>query len=484
MLLDPVPFSRAQVQNGSPFKQRALASFVAFLEKKLGGSFVYDSREIPFGRDDLVEPLALAAKLKKAGVADIVAPARTLSDEPPMKKWSVRLAHAKGEDGSWSRGFDRTSDTQALYAAIAEALERHIWTFEKDYFDSPIASTEDEMRNRRTAFLSPSLFAGFSPSQRAENSHLDLRPDAKYLWIRGVSLVSGKRVFLPAQTVGGIHLNCKEPLIRTRVTTGLATWPNKVGARLRGALEAIERDAFMILWANQLVLPRLSLRDLCARSASLRDMVERCERYRLKIHAIRLLTDAPTYVASVILEDMSGSAPRFTIGNKAGPNLASCVEHALFEALGARTTYRLFFLSKNWQEKWKPKTPAEQIGHIDRLYWWSEGDHARGLEFLIAGEEAHAAEAEWEHDADEIHGARIVEWCRAVGYECVSVSLGTSKSNPTPLSVEMVVIPQLQPLHLFENQQALSGARMKEIPQMFGYTPRQKSFSESPHPFC
>ena len=484
MILDPVPFSRAQPSGNSHFKQRALSSFIAFLEKRLGGSFVYDSREIPFNRDDLVEPLALAALLKKAGVADIITPARTLSDEPPMKKWSVRLAHAKSEDESWSRGCDATNDTQALYAALSEALERHIWSFEKDYFDSPIEATEVEMQKRHMTFLSPSIFAGFGPSQRAENPHLDLQSDAKYLWIRGISLISGKKVYLPAQTVCGVHLNCKEPLIRPRVTTGLATWPNKAGARVRGALEALARDAFMILWANQLVLPRLSLNDLRSRSASLRDMVERCKRYRLKVHAVRLLTDAPTHVASVILEDMSGNAPRFTIGNKAGANLASCVEHALFEALGARLTYRFFFLSQNWKERWDPKTPAERIGHMDRLYWWGESDNAKNLEFLIAGDEGRATESEWEHDTDEEHGARIVEWCRARGYECVSVALGASKSNPTSLFVETVVVPQLQPLHLVENQQALFGARLGDIPRMFGYTPRQKSFSESPHPFC
>src|SRR3989344_1804428 len=380
MILDPVLFSRAQPSGNSHFKQRALSSFIALLEIRLGGSFGYASGESPLTRDDLVEPLALAALLKKAGVANIISPARPLSDEPPMKKWSVRLAHAKSEDESWSRGCDATNDTQALYAALSEALERHIWSFEKDYFDSPIEATEVEMQKRHMTFLSPSIFAGFSPNQRAENPHLNLQSDAKYLWIRGISLISGKNVYLPAQTVCGVHLNCKEPLIRPRVTTGLATWPNKAGARVRGALEALERDAFMILWANQLVLPRLSLNDLRSRSASLRDMVERCKRYRLKVHAVRLLTDAPTHVASVILEDMSGNGPRFTIGNKAGANLASCVEHALFEALGARLTYRFFFLSQNWKERWDPKTPAERIGHMDRLYWWGGSDNAKNLE--------------------------------------------------------------------------------------------------------
>ena len=60
-----------------------------------------------------------------------------------------------------------------------------------------------------------------------------------------------------------------------------------------------------------------------------------------------------------------------------------------------------------------------------------ESDNAKNLEFLIAGDEGRATESEWEHDTDEEHGARIVEWCRARGYECVSVALGASKSNPT-----------------------------------------------------
>src|SRR5207253_8679983 len=69
-----------------------------------------------------------------------------------------------------------------------------------------------------------------------------------------------------------------------------------------------------------------------------------------------------------------------------------------------------------FRSAWDPKTPASEIGHIERVYYWGEKDNSRKLEFLIAGEEKEVVTASWENDTEEEHLARIINWCREKGY--------------------------------------------------------------------
>jgi ribosomal protein S12 methylthiotransferase accessory factor len=480
MLFEGIPFAQRRTSDRNTLAERAMDSFLGFIERKLGVTITYDARHIPFGRPDLLEGSRVADTLKQTGVIKSFFPVRSFPDEPPLSLWSAVCGDKKDRSaggGTWK------NDPGALMATLAEALERYVWWEERDYFTSPIRATYNAIQKYGSS-LAPERFAAFSAAQREENPRWKLEPSSSFLWIRGTSLVTGKPTYLPAQTVSGIHnseLFRGEPLIRHRNTTGLATWPTQTGARLAGALEVIEREAYMIMWLNQLVLPRIPLEKVCAQSASLSELIEVCERYRLKVHVIKLLTDAPAHAVCVVIEDASGIAPRYAFGLKARGSLSDAIEGAITEALRARGSYRRFFSVKN---DWNPETPAHKIGHYDRMYYWGVERNAKKLEFLIKGEEHDMALVSWENDTPEQHLKRITDWCHNLGYECVSVSLGTSKKNPMPWSIEMVVMPELQPTHLEENLQKLGGERWKSVPRQFGITPRAEPFSEEPHPFA
>jgi ribosomal protein S12 methylthiotransferase accessory factor len=299
-----------------------------------------------------------------------------------------------------------------------------------------------------------------------------------------MSLVTGKAIYLPAQTVSALSTKeffRGEPLIRHRNTTGLATWPTKTGARLAGALEVIEREAYMIMWLNQLTLPRIPLDKLRAQSARLSEFLDTCERYRFKVHAVKLLTDAPAHAVCVVIEDQSGNAPRFSFGLRAHRSLPDAIEKAMIEALRARRWHRGQIKTGR---TWDVDTPANEVGHLERILYWGVAKNAKKLEFIIQGEESDIDPAPWENNTPEEHLERVVNWCRESGYECVSVSLGTSKKNPTPWSIEMVVIPELQATYLDERSPHLGGKRWRTVPEKFDISPRKEPFSSEPHPFA
>ena len=91
---------------------------------------------------------------------------------------------------------------------------------------------------------------------------------------------------------------------------------------------------------------------------------------------------------------------------------------------------------------------------------------------------------DWDNLNETQHLARITGWCTEKKFECVTVSLGTSKKNPTPWFIEMVVMPNLQHTYLYENMRQLGGSRWQDVPKQFGYVPLDKPFVSAPHPYA
>ena len=476
MIIDAIPAT--QTFKNTHVTERAVASFLKYIEQRLHVSVIRNVRGLP-GAQELLEPFHLGTLLQSAGIIQAFGRVTDFPDEPQTKSW---FAICNDPATNMAGGTTWDNDADALYATLAEALERYIWFTQRDYFLNPTRATASGIQKRGQS-IAPGKIVGFSDEQRADRSHRHLRDDTEYLWIQGTSLIRGDRVYVPAQTVSGIRYlspDIKEPTIRRPTTNGLATWHTQIGARLAGVLEVLERDAYMISWLNQLTLPRFSLDSLCSRDPGLAQHVAVCERYRLKTHVVQLLTDAPTHVVAVILEDMSGNAPRFSFGLRAHRSFPFAVQKATTEALRGRRAYRV------WSNKggtWDMSTPTLEIGHRERLYYWGVPEHAKNLEFLIQGPEIEATPALWENDSEEEHLRRVLRWCAEKSFECISVSLGAAAKNITPLHIEMVVMPELQPTYLTEFTQTFGGTRLKDVPAAFGYTPLKRPFADAPHPF-
>lgn len=483
MIFDTVPYAPVTDETEVPggFKAKHTRNFLLFLERLLRVRIVISAREVFLGRSDLYAQSQLATRLLKAGVIKSIRRVPVWADEPKFISWICQLEPS----GDTAGGASVTDEKQAISAALSEGLERQIWFTQTDYFKEPTKATVAEI-NKRGLYLDPRKFVGFSDEQRNSSPELHMSETDVYLWVKAQSLLHKNEVYVPAQVVTPVinpHKN-NEPIIRSQITTGLATWSDVTKARLSGMLEVIERDAYMIMWLNQLQLPRLNLPALLlVAPPSLKKIIADCEVYRLKLNVIQMITDAPTHAIAVVVEDESGVAPRFALGLSANQSLVRAVEHALLEALRGRRIYRYRIESR---EVWDQETPVSSIGHTERLFYWGVPDNARHLEFLTKGKIIEPPlNAVWEKDVTVEHYARLLEWCRSSGYECVSVSMGSSKINVTNFYVEKVIMPDLFPTYLQERRQFLGGEkRIRGIPERFGYIPLTKPFTERPHPFC
>ena len=327
MLYDAIPIDEFYNGYGDAVSSRSIRAFMHFIERKLGTRSIYPRSRIPYGRPDLLHVFQIADTLQKAKVVDSYTSVLSAYDEPHIHEWS---AQCLGRGRSISGGMSFESDEKALLATLAEALERVVWSDEIDYYVAPRVATSEHMAN--TNAILPERFVGFSNEIRSKNPKLTLSPHDEHLWIRGFSHIERKNVFVPAQIVSPVYWNSpllegkKEQTIWTPITTGLATWPTRIGALLAGALEVIERDAYMIMWLNQLSLPRIDMEEFRASNTTLDSLIRTCERYRLRVHVMHLPTDAPTDVVCAVIEDTTGHAPLFAIGAKAHRDIVHSIE--------------------------------------------------------------------------------------------------------------------------------------------------------------
>lgn len=486
MLEDALPFSETWdklTKAESSFKNRSIGSLVHYMEKKLGVTFLMASPFRGLEPENLVDLFALAKKLEKGRILKSLNLARSLPDEPLLCAWVANL-YRKGGGEANASGAHQHDHRLALTATLAESIERYVWFEERDYFNSPTLATVTQIA-QKGPYIDPKAVVGPSDDLRKLQSRLAIEDSSVFKWIKGYSWTQKTPLWLPAQVITGSSEESsertarKEPLIRGISTNGLATRQTHEGAVLYGALELIERDAFMISWLNQLTLPRFNLEELRSGSQDFDELVTSCEKYHLRVDIVRMLTDAPTYAVSAVITDKTNNEPLVTIGMKAHSNKYTAAQKALLEALRIRQMTRNML--KHPPKEWGDDKKANDIGHTDRLLYWATGGRSKKLAFLTAGPIQNFEEP-WEFDTEDEHLQRIIDWCKRVGYEFASVSLTKSKKNISPWHIEMVVIPELQPIHLNEQLRHTGGERLSSVPKLFGYKANEP-YVDDPHPF-
>lgn len=444
---------------------RAFRAFVAFFEKKTGSKVFYDESVPVYKSLEMRDLLYLGKKLQQAGVITMLHQRESLPDEPRVYQWAATVSGgAEKPVFTVAEGSSGVSETRALAAAIAESVERYIWRYCRDHF----------IDTRHLSFKGFDHGEGFSAESGGG--------EGESLCVQGYSWVKEGKQHIPARLVSGVTFAPEDNAstsLHQSVTNGLATWPTRDGAVCKGLLELIERDAFMVMWLNQLSLNRYDAVEVCSLGRDIAELVAACKKYRFETHFIKLITDAPTHALCVVLVDETGNKPQISIGLKAHPSLATAAEGALLEALRIRRGVYAGIKNGN-----VAPSQVENIGHMDRLIYWAEDKNVSRLAFLTQGSVCQIVREDWDDEDYDAHLQRLIGWCKEKGYECSSVSLTKSKANVTPWHIEMVVVPQLQWMHLHEKFVKVNEVRRTEVPKQFGYSPRGEAFLSEPHPFA
>ena len=379
---------------------------------------------------DVLEVLHAQGQLRRWGAPP--------APNPPVHEVVVELEAAVGV------GRDVSDAVLALHRATAEALERRTFVRELD------ASTLTRACVGEISERSINLrhLAGYSDAQRASDPALAWTPSTVLAWVPAESLVDGARRMVPAQLISGARCLDAEPCLRPRLSTGYAAHPERTRARLHGALEVIERDAFMLTWLTKVPPAHL---DLATAGPAATEVLQRLERYGFAVNVFRLPTDVPVTAVCAVVADRFGER---AVSAAADIVTDGAIVRAMLGAVGAWA----------WAKRLAARTAVPTLPLTSlpaRVVWWARPEHAELLAWLAAGpREAIEAAPTSALTADAVLAA-IAEALGRAEEDLLVVERGTPEDARTPGHyVAACLIPGYHPLHADDRRPALGSARL------------------------
>ncbi len=342
---------------------------------------------------------------------------------------ATAATQAAGVDVDWNAAFMK---------ALGEALERYAaGVYRTDEF---VTATADE------------LDAPVAPDTVVAPGEVPAR-DEPIPWVRGVSLVDGTAVHLPAELV---HFPPPERRIRPAITTGLGLGCSTIDAVRSGLTEVLERDASMLAWYSTYEPVGLTVDD-----DGYRELVRRARAEELSVSTVLLTGDVDIPVIAAVVE--RDEWPRLALGSAAALDPVAAARSALAEAL------------QNWMElrALGPDAAADE-GAFGR-YAAEPGPVSVLFDIDAAVPAATVGPAESPTGADALEA--LVERVRAAGLEAYAARLTTRDLDRIGLESVRVVVPAAQPLFVRE---PYFGERAREVPAELGFEPR---LDRELHPF-
>lgn len=366
------------------------------------------------------------------------------------------------------RGFDAGTTT---VGALFEAFERYSLSVYRE--ESLVHGSHASLAGQGVRALAPSRFLCALNATDDDRRHAD---GVERAWVRGTSLASGDAVLVPAQTVFlPYYAPDDEGYLRDPLTTGAAAGLSPAAAARRGLLEAVERDALMLMHYRQLVPDRLDARTVA--DDRLAELLRDARRHHLDLRLFRIPTDLPVHVVVAQVLDRSGVGPEMTLGSKASLSLTDAMVGALLEAVCFRRGLR--------ERQEYARQYAERHLHSgsdincleERTYYWTQPGRSAQLSYLErAG--APADPAAFAERAGSMR--RLVEGILDGVGDIVLVDVTTDDIREMGVSVVKAVVPELQPMHLAEPLRVFT-RRLLSFGARHGQGTQPPS--DAPHPF-
>jgi ribosomal protein S12 methylthiotransferase accessory factor len=399
--------------------------------------------------------------------------------EPPFFRATSEIGDLGGAIGSpaghlGGMGGCGATRVEAAAAAVGEALERY--SLSHVPHERLVVATAKELG---PAAADPERFALFSPSQHATPG-FPFRPftrDTRVAWIEGTSVPEGARAWLPAELVFLGDASTGERPIGYATSSGAACGSVRTDTLARGLCELLERDAFMIVWAARLSLPRLDW----DRDARLRLLDERYFALSgLAYAAVDLSAFHRLPSVLAVVRAPAGYPGALGVGAGTAPTIEQAWFKALSEAFSARAAgAKLLLVGPGLDDD-----GAEIVSFEDHIRFHADHRRARAAAFLDASRLRRPTSAVPELPGDRVEelAARVA----AAGSSAYAVDVTSPDVAELGLVVTKVVAPELCALDVMHRGRFLGGRRLLDAAASLGLRAAplcEADVNPDPHPF-
>ena len=419
----------------------------------------------------LTDALYAAKKLisKRTGIISTVEFEHLAANEPSVYFARSTPSNSLALTGMETLNFgDATSidPKRAIMKAVGESIERYCPGHFK-YEDFTLSAYSD----LDCEAVNPEDFALFSEKQYAEPDFpfSPLTASTPLRWASAFSLSHDRPVLVPASFV---HIPYQfdtllEPRTHRPISTGLACGSSFAPAIYKSILEVIERDAFMIMWQNQLPCKRIDLSTVS--DPFVQSILDELQVLPAECQAYLIPSDIEVPVIIVLLRSTSDQIPHTVIGMSADLNPNKALMLALEEVcLSCVGIGRYAVANKDYK-------PAKDYSDIDTLVlralaYAVDPNLSKSLEFLNpSGKQISLQDIKNVFDEDMVHNIQtLVDKLGEKDLNVVVKDLTTVDVDEVGFKVVRVVVPGMQPLDISHTQMHLGGTRLYQVPCQMG----------------
>jgi ribosomal protein S12 methylthiotransferase accessory factor len=399
------------------------------------------------------------------------------STDPPHFRFAGEVG-CRGSSFEHLSGIGGAGSTrrEAAAATVGEALERYAASYVPR--ERIVLASARELGDDAVA---PERFALFSARQHDETSFPFERftARARVPWVGGFSLPDRRPAWLPAELV--FLADCVAPGARRigyATSSGMACADQAEDAFVRGLCEVLERDAFMIVWANRLSLPRLDW----AAHEQIGDLDRRLfAPLGLDYAAIDLSAFHALPMVLGIVRAPAGCPGALGVGAGTASSIERAWWKALSEAFAARAaSAKLALLDDD-----PPTTVMTFEDHI-RLY--ADHGQAAASAFLDASRDLVPAGSipSLEGGSAAAHVVALCERVRSAGSSAYAVDVTSPDVRALGLTVVKVLAPELCALDVLHDARFLGGRRLYRAALDLGLRAQplaEHDVNPDPHPF-
>ena len=292
------------------------------------------------------------------------------------------------------------------------------------------------------------------------------RKDQVIRWVRAVSLLDGKIVFVPA-VMTYLYLRYAHPgeRIWLPISTGCAAHTSLEKAVLSGIMEVVERDAISITWLQRLPLPRIEVDDL---PSDLKPYWLALDRGSTMIQPS--FFDATTDIGfpTVYGIQVCSTVPEATtlVSCSTALNPAEALAKTIRDMAHIRVAFRhRHSVPESWDE-------FTSIFH--GAAFMARAEHASAFNFLLESksvrrlsELSRRAEPWKGNDREQL--TAVIQRLQALRLNVYAVELSTDEALRAGIRVVRVIIPGLQPLSVHYRARFLGHDRLYQCPQAMGH---------------
>ncbi len=419
----------------------------------------------------LADALQAAKRLisKRTGIISKVEFDDLAPDEPSVYFARSTPANSLALNGMESLNYGDAASIdpkRAIMKAVGESIERYCpahFNYE-DFLLAAYNDLDDEA-------VHPSDFALFSEKQYAEPDFpfSQLTESTPLRWVLAYSITHDRPVLVPASFV---YIPYRfdplyEPITHTPISTGLACGSNLASAIYKAILEVIERDAFMIMWQNQLPCSRIDLSTVD--DSFIQSILKELEVLPVECEAYLIPSDIEVSVILVLLRNSSGHLPLTVMAISVDLDPQKALMLALEEiCLSWLGMGRYALAEKNY----KPTKDYKDVKSLTLhgVAHAVDPDLGKSLDFLKpSGQQISIQDINNRYDVNMINNIQhLINNLNEKNLNVVVKDLTTVDVDEAGFKVVRAVVPGMQPLDINHAHRYLGGTRLYEVPCQIG----------------